>query len=231
MGDKNLHKGHRERIRKRFLDSGGVGFCEHELLEMLLFYCIPMSNTNETAHRLINQFGSIVNVLNSDRNEFVKIKGVSHACADFMRYFSDLCLEEKALDNDILISDKTIPAYFAEYFYSSAADICLLIAVDDNGHIHSRLSFNIENFLSGDINPRSFVSLFSNIRCNSAVIGINHNNRSIIPEQRDYMLTRSLIELLAPFSVKVEDVMILSNGSSFSMKKTGAFSFNCYDHE
>ena len=58
-GDHNLHHGHRERLRKRFMQYGGADFSDHELLEMLLFYAIPRKNTNELAHFLINEFGSL----------------------------------------------------------------------------------------------------------------------------------------------------------------------------
>ena len=49
----SLHDGHRKRMKDRFLVTGLEGMSEHEILEMLLFYCIPRSNTNDIAHRLI----------------------------------------------------------------------------------------------------------------------------------------------------------------------------------
>ena len=55
----SLHKGHRRRLKQRFLISEGEGFNEHELLELLLFYAVPRRNTNDTAHRLIERFGSV----------------------------------------------------------------------------------------------------------------------------------------------------------------------------
>lgn len=37
----NVHKGHRERMRQRFLVEGAKGFADHELLELLLYYAVP----------------------------------------------------------------------------------------------------------------------------------------------------------------------------------------------
>ena len=37
----NIHKGHRERIRERYLQEGPDGFADHEILEMLLYGIIP----------------------------------------------------------------------------------------------------------------------------------------------------------------------------------------------
>ena len=44
---KNIHEGHRERLRQRFLKEGLDGFQPHNVLELLLFYSIPVKDTNE----------------------------------------------------------------------------------------------------------------------------------------------------------------------------------------
>lgn len=56
MSSQADHDGHRERMRKRFKESGNFkGFSEHEILEMLLFYIVPRKNTNDIAHELIKK--------------------------------------------------------------------------------------------------------------------------------------------------------------------------------
>lgn len=58
-----LHDGHRQRMRQQFLSHGPQSMADHELLELALFYAIPRRDTNETAHRLLEQFGSLDRVL------------------------------------------------------------------------------------------------------------------------------------------------------------------------
>ena len=48
--DKNPHKGHRQRVKNRVAKEGIDSFEDHQILELLLFYCIPMKDTNELAH-------------------------------------------------------------------------------------------------------------------------------------------------------------------------------------
>ena len=52
--DKGMHDGHRNRLKRRFLEEGMEQFEPHNVLELLLFYSIPRQDTNETAHRLID---------------------------------------------------------------------------------------------------------------------------------------------------------------------------------
>ena len=58
--------GHRQRLKERFLREGLDHFDELYVLELLLFYCIPRKDTNELAHRLLEQFGSFAAVLDAD---------------------------------------------------------------------------------------------------------------------------------------------------------------------
>lgn len=60
-----LHDGHRQRSKRRYLALGAEGMEDHQLLELLLFYAIPRQDTNETAHRLIQRFGSLQGVLHA----------------------------------------------------------------------------------------------------------------------------------------------------------------------
>ena len=65
--DKNLHNGHRQRLKDRFLTDGLRSFNEINKLELLLFYAIPRRDTNPIAHRLLDRFGSLSAVLEIGR--------------------------------------------------------------------------------------------------------------------------------------------------------------------
>ena len=38
---RNLHEGHREKVKQRFIEEGLNAFEDHQVLELLLFYTIP----------------------------------------------------------------------------------------------------------------------------------------------------------------------------------------------
>ena len=63
--NETIHGGHRQRLKKRFLDEGLDHFNEHQVLELLLFYCIPRQDTNPIAHALLQHFKSLENVMNA----------------------------------------------------------------------------------------------------------------------------------------------------------------------
>lgn len=80
-----LHTQHRKRCFETYLRSSDSNAPDHVLLEMLLFYSIPRKDTNETAHILINRFGSLKGVLNAPEEQLVMCEGVGQNSARLIR--------------------------------------------------------------------------------------------------------------------------------------------------
>ena len=81
----SIHDGHRQRLKKRFLDEGMDSFTQIQAVEMLLFYCIPWQDTNELAHRLLDRFGSFAQILDADLEELQSVKGIGESAALFLK--------------------------------------------------------------------------------------------------------------------------------------------------
>ena len=82
----DLHKQHRERVRKDFLENGfSDSTSAHKFLELLLFYCIPRKDTNEIAHLLLKEFGSLSGVLEAETSDLIKVKGIGENAAALIK--------------------------------------------------------------------------------------------------------------------------------------------------
>lgn len=68
----NEHSGHRQRMRDRFLHTHFDGFEEHQILEMILFYVYPRTDTNPLAHRLLSTFGSIAAIFDAPVDRLIE---------------------------------------------------------------------------------------------------------------------------------------------------------------
>lgn len=84
MADKNLHKDHRKRLRKRYAEEGIDFFEDHNVLELLLFYALPRVDTNPIAHRLISRFGSLSGVFSASEDELCEVEGMGKASAGLL---------------------------------------------------------------------------------------------------------------------------------------------------
>ncbi len=88
--EKDLHKGHRQRMLRRFIEDGFDNFAEHEVLEVYLFGVIPRANTNPIAHRLIKKFGSLLKVFQAPYEELLEVIGVGERTAEYIKAYLPL---------------------------------------------------------------------------------------------------------------------------------------------
>src|SRR3954452_5220870 len=80
MNDEAAHyHGHRERLRKRFLDAGDEALADYELLELILFRSIPRRDVKPLAKDLVKRFGSFAEVLATPAPRLLEIEGVGES--------------------------------------------------------------------------------------------------------------------------------------------------------
>jgi len=81
---KQLHSGHRQRLKKRAHLLGLEGLEKHEILELMLYFFVPRKDTNTIAHRLLDKFGSLAAVLNADFSDLLGVSGMTEKAALFL---------------------------------------------------------------------------------------------------------------------------------------------------
>ena len=85
----NEHTGHRRRMKERFLHTHFDGFEQHQILEMILYYVYPRTDTNPLAHRLLEAFGSISSVFEAPVDALVEA-GLTQNAATFLVMIPDI---------------------------------------------------------------------------------------------------------------------------------------------
>ena len=61
------------------------GFEPHEVIEMILYNTIPRGNTNETAHLLLDKFGSLSGVFDAPYEELLTVPGIGEVSATYIK--------------------------------------------------------------------------------------------------------------------------------------------------
>ncbi len=76
-GDPGLYqRGHRERLRTRFVEGGANALPDYELLELVLFAAIPQKNVKPLARALIDRFGGFAEVLAAPPARLMETRGI-----------------------------------------------------------------------------------------------------------------------------------------------------------
>ncbi len=72
MGRGN-HSGHRMRLLKSFVHGDSHSFYDVQLIEILLYFCLPRVDTNPIAHALLDKFKNIGGILNAKEEELAAV--------------------------------------------------------------------------------------------------------------------------------------------------------------
>ncbi|MDE6784711.1 MAG: hypothetical protein K2J26_04970 [Ruminococcus sp.] len=200
-------------MRKRLLDGGAEAFHDHEILEMLLFYCIPRKNTNEIAHALIESFGSINGVLNADIKELQKIDGIGAVSAKFIKFMSDVCRSYSAsagtLNPYLLFDDRA--SYLRKYFQNTPDGICLMVCPDNGSSIvFNSLSFTDEDYVK-------IINTMISREWSRVIVGINCGREYAVPERNEDIVYNRIKNQLTPLGIELIDFILVGRDSVFSL--------------
>jgi hypothetical protein len=90
MGGVNDKKGHRERLRHRFLARENSALTDEALLELLLTYAIPRVDVQPLARDMLATFGSLSGVIAATSDSLCKVRGINEQSATLLNLVSEI---------------------------------------------------------------------------------------------------------------------------------------------
>jgi DNA repair protein RadC len=114
---KHIGRGHRQRLRERFLRSGLDGFLDYEVVELLLTLGTPMKDCKQQAKEAVAKFKNLTGVLDASVEELRQVKGIGPSNAFGLKLFqaiSERYAREKIDPRIILDSPELVFNYLKE---------------------------------------------------------------------------------------------------------------------
>ncbi len=220
--EKKLHEGHRKRVKTRYLTEGIDAFEDYQVLEMLLFFCIPMKDTNELAHKMINEYGSLAGVFEADPKDICRKCGVSENTAILVSLIPSLSrryLKGKWGDKPILNSSTKAGEYAIALFAGRTYEAFYVICLDSQNRVNYAALLHEGTLNEVPVYPRLVVELVLRHQANSIILAHNHPGGSLNPSNDDIELTKKIKAALEPISVKVVDHIIAAGSRYMSFKE------------
>lgn len=222
MATNNVHEGHRGRVRKKFLLNGLDGFETHEALEFLLFYCVPMKNTSELAHRLLDSFGSLSAVFDAPFDALCDF-GLTENQASMLKLIpemSRLYIEDKHNNIDKIVDYDTLGDSILRKFIGRENENVLLLLLDAKGKevfcgVVSKGSINNTN-----IPIRKIVDYALRYNAKSAIIAHNHPSGVALPSRDDLEATANVKNALDLIGVRLLDHYIVADNDCVSLAQS-----------
>lgn len=218
------HEGHRQRMRDRFLQNGLEGFADHEALELLLFYAIPRRNVNPLAHRLLNQFGSLHEVMRASEAELMQVEGIGENAAMLIALAAAV-MRRAQLKRDgpheVLSTRAQAQQHCIRLLSDLKSEHFYLVCMDNQMRLIRDVLIDRGTLGEVAAYPRLVAQAVLRHNAYMVVLCHNHPSGSAVPSQRDVETTRQLCTMLESMGVAVADHVIVAGDRALSMAQSG----------
>lgn len=225
----NLHSGHRQRVKKRFITNGLSGFSDHEALELLLYYSIPQKDTNELAHVLINEFGSLDGVLSASVDALTSVKGVGESTAVLIKLVSSIYLMSLEIRTDrakvLLDSSEKSSEYFLPLLAGYQNEVLMAVFLDNNLSVKKSAVLAHGDLSRLEINFGKIITTAVNCNSNRIIIAHNHPSGVAAPSAADVEAVRQMSVKLKSVGIRLCDSIIVAGTECFSMAQHDKYKY------
>ena len=225
----NVHKGHRQRVKARFISDGLDSFSDHNVLEMLLFYSVPQRDTNEIAHELLRKFNSLDAVFDAPIDELVQVNGIAENSAILIKMIPEIwkkyILSQKSRKFKCLDSVELAGQFVATQLLGKQSECFLVICLNPKLNlIHSEIL--VEGTVDrAAIDPRKVVELALRKNSSAVIIAHNHPSGLLEPSDEDIKITAAISDALKIIGIDFNDHIICFGDEYLSIAQDTDFSF------
>ena len=216
-----IHGGHRQRMRERLKTSGVSSFADHELLEMLLYNIFPRKDTNETAHKILDEFGgSLELLLNADPADLERRCGLNGNAAVLFSIVAELGKRSVygKFKEKMLIDSSEIAGNYVKFLLSHEKRECFYaICLDAQSRLINAALVSHGIINQTNVYIRNVVEAVIKYNAVSVILAHNHPSGKLIPSESDIITTVSIIKVLNSIDVNVVDHIIVADDKYMSM--------------
>ena len=218
--DINNTSKHRERVKQRFLESGADGFQDYELLELLLFYCIPRKDTKPIAKALLKEFGSVRGVLNARHAQLVRCEGVGRQSAILISMLKSLLTRYHLPEGEKQhINNSEDAVNFAStLFFGRQRESLYVICLNIHNRVikYKRIAEGSIHHVDLDLRDIMEAAIFYN--ASRVILAHNHPGNNLSPSDEDIKLNDDITDALAKIDIPLLDHIIVGEGGGYSMR-------------
>ncbi len=215
----NVHKGHRQRMRRKLLEFSHRVFDTYELLEMLLYYTNARRDTNPISKNLLSGLGSLDDVLSAKDSSLTDASGIGTESARLISRMNDACdyytrLVSEVFDNT---AKDSLPKFVCSHLGEDEVARTAIISLDNAGRpIAADMLFSLD-FSSGGIKPSAFVGAAIGRGASSVAIAHSHPFGHPFPTDNDMQSLKLITEALVAVGVSVRASFVVTGCEYYEM--------------
>ncbi len=220
----DFQKGHRQRLRERFLKAGPEALADYELLEMLLFAAHPRGDVKPLAKKLLHRFGSFAKTIHAPSGELAQVDGMGDAAISALKVTeasAQRLLREEASKGPVIGS------------WTALLDYCRLTMAQKQIEEFRILFLNHKNAMIADevqqrgtvnhtpVYPREVIKRALELSASSIILAHNHPSGDPTPSAADIEITKQIVEAGNALGIAIHDHLVIGKFGHYSFKSHG----------
>ena len=212
---------HRQRLRERFLQTGGAALPDYELLELVLFRAIPRQDVKPLARLLLDTFGDFNRVITASPARMQLVKGVGPAVVLELRLVeaaAQRLTRARVIHKPVLSS------------WDALLDYCHTTMAHRETEQFRVLFLDRRNMLIGDeeqangtvdhvpVYPREIVKRALELNASALILVHNHPSGDPTPSDADIAMTAQIQDACTALGLTLHDHLIIGKERELSFR-------------
>lgn len=225
MPKQSDNHGHRQRLRDKYQTRGIDALSDDEVLELLLTLGTPRKGCKNTARALLQECGTLTEVLEASPDTLQQVKGVGAQNSFALSFIHDVArrfLSQRIINRNYLHSSRQVADYLNHAMRHLSREVFKVIYLDSAFAILDTEILFEGTLATNTIYPRELIKASLARDAAALVIAHNHPSGNCEPSQADRDLTQTLFQACALLDIRLLDHLIIgSNNKPYSFADHG----------
>ncbi|MCP4668618.1 MAG: DNA repair protein RadC [Deltaproteobacteria bacterium] len=217
-------KGHRQRLRQRFLEGGLERFSDEEVVEFLLTLGTPRGDLKLPAREALKLFGSISGVLSAPMEKLTKIKGIGQKNALYLTLIHQVgtrYLKDRAEGKAFFGTSRAVFDYLFHAMRDLKREVFKVLFLNRKNELIADEDVFYGSLTGSAVYAREIMTLALEKKAAGLVFVHNHPSGDPNPSPEDQRLTRDLIWAARLLTIQVLDHIIIGHNTYYSFADEG----------
>ena len=227
-------RGHRQRLRERFLTAGLDGFQDYEVIELLLTLGTPRKDCKDAAKAALTKFGTLQAVFEASPKELCEIIGIGPKNLfgiKLIQAVSNRYLQKKLISKDPINNSKELFDYLYHSLRDKHRELFKAVFLDSKNRVIATESLSEGTLTASSVYPREVVHAALGHHAAALIFAHNHPSGDPKPSQADISITRQLVYAGKVIGITVHEHIIIGDNRYFSFADQGYINQMNQDYE
>lgn len=220
--DRPHFHGHRTRLRARFLDSGGSGIPDYEILELILFGVFRNGDVKPLAKALVAEFGSLAATMAAPPERLARVPGCGAAVIAALKVTREAglrMLRAEAMARPAVSNWQALLDYCRAAMQHEGIEQFRILFLDRKNQV---IADEVQQRGTVDhtpVYPREVVRRALELDAAALILVHNHPSGDPTPSRADIEMTRAVRDAAAALGIALHDHLVIGRNGHVSFRE------------